>query len=149
MINENIKRFIEEADYAIVASADKNGCPHLAAGRELRVPDPCHLVFEAWFCFTTLQNLAENPLVAVVVSDPDTGSGYQFVGRMERSEDTAILDGYVPDLETSGMPQVLSRLHLLVENIMAFSAGAHTDRQLGEDGGICRGKGEQLLSDLK
>lgn len=141
MINENIKLFIEKSEYAIVASADKNGCPHLAAGRELRVPDPCHLVFEAWFCFTTLQNLAENPLVAVVVADPATGSGFQFIGRKERSEDAAILDGYVPGLETSGMPQVLSRLYLLVESIMAFSAGAHTDQQLGEDGGNCHGKG--------
>jgi len=131
MISESIKQFIEGAGHAFVASADKNGCPHLAAGRELRVPDPDHLVFEAWFCFVTLQNLTENPAVAVVVADPGSGDGYQFVGRMERSEEAAMLDGYVPGLENSGMPQVLSRLYLLVEGVMAFSAGAHTDQQLG------------------
>lgn len=130
MITEVIKRFIEKADYAFVASVNKKGCPHLASGRELRVPDPEHLVFESWFCLTTLQNLAENSKVAVAVADPVSGNGYQFVGRMERSEDAAIMDGYAPDFETPGMPQVLYRLYVQVESIMAFSAVAHTDQPL-------------------
>jgi uncharacterized protein len=131
MITESIKRFIEEADHAFVASAGKEGSPHLAAGRELRVPDPGRLVFDAWFCLTTLQNLAENPLVAVAVADPSTGNGYQFAGRVERREDVAVLDGYEPGLEAPGMPQVETRLVVLVESVMAFSAGAHTDQPLG------------------
>lgn len=130
MISESIKRFIEGTDHAFVASADRHGYPHLASGRELRVPDPIHLVFEAWFCHTTLRNLAENPLIAVAVADPVSGNGYQILGRMERSEETAILDGYVPDLETPGMPQVQFRLYLLVESIMVFTSGAHTDQPL-------------------
>lgn len=130
MITENIKRFIEGIDHAFVASADKNGRPHLAAGRELRAPDPGHLVFEAWFCYTTLRNLAENPAVAVAVADPISGNGYQFAGRIVLREDAAMIDGYAPDRETPGMPQVESRLHLVVEQVMAFSAGAHTDQPL-------------------
>lgn len=130
MITESMKRFIEGADYAFVASADKYGSPHLAAGQKLRVPDPNHLLFEAWFCHTTLQTLAENPLIAVAVTAPDTGDGYQFVGRMVGNEDAAMLDGYVPYLEPPDMPQVLSRLYLEVESIMAFSAGVHTDKRL-------------------
>ena len=75
MISDSIKQFIEGADHAFVASADKEGYPHLAAGRGLRVPDPGRLVFDAWFCATTLRNLAQNPLVAVVVADPGSGNG--------------------------------------------------------------------------
>lgn len=131
MITESIKRFVEGVDHAFVASADRNGSPHLAAGRGLRVPDPGHLVFEAWFCYTTLQNLEQNPAVAIAVADPDTGEGYQFTGRIVLREDAAMIDGYAPDAEFQGMPQVESRLHLAVEQIMAFSAGAHTDQPLG------------------
>lgn len=131
MITESIKRFVEGVDHAFVASADRNGAPHLAAGRDLRVPDPGHLVFEAWFCYTTLQNLAQNPAVAIAVADPYTGEGYQFSGRIVSREDAAMIDGYAPDAEFRGMPQVESRLHVAVEQVMAFSAGAHTDQPLG------------------
>ena len=130
MITEEIKRFIEGVDHAFVASVDKYGCPHLAAGQGLRSPDPSHLVFEAWFCHTTLQNLEGNPSVAIAVADPVSGNGYQFVGRIEGREEAAILDGYAPDLEPPGMPQVQSRLHVSVEIVMAFSAGRHTDQPL-------------------
>lgn len=130
MITETIKRFIEGSDYAFVASADRGGSPHLAAGQGLRVPDPSHLVFEAWFCHTTIQNLEGNPAVAIAVADPASGNGYQFVGRIDMSEAAAVLDGYAPDVEPPGMPQVQWRLHVRVEKIMAFSAGRHTDRPL-------------------
>lgn len=130
MITENIRRFIEGAEYAFVASAGGDGCPHLAAGQGLRSPDPGHLVFEAWFCHTTLQNLEGNPRVAIAVADPVTGNGYQFVGRIETREAAAMLDGYAPDAEPPGMTQVQSRLLVLVETIMAFSAGRHSDLPL-------------------
>jgi predicted pyridoxine 5'-phosphate oxidase superfamily flavin-nucleotide-binding protein len=130
MISDSIKGFIERAAYAFVASADKEGHPHLAAGRGLRVPDSGRLVFEAWFCSTTLRNLAQNPRVAVAVTDPASGIGYQLTGRVELREDIAVLDGYAPDFEPPGMPQMQSRLMIIVNGIMAFSAGAHTDEQL-------------------
>jgi len=130
MITENIKRFIEGVEYAFVASADAHGCPHLAAGQGLRSPDPGHLVFEAWFCHTTLQNLEGNPSIAIAVADPVSGNGYQFIGRIERSEEASVLDGYAPDVEIPGMPQVKSRLYVSVEKIMDFSAGRHTDQPL-------------------
>lgn len=130
MITDSIKRFVEGVEYAFVASANSAGCPHLAAGRELRVPDSGHLVFEAWFCYTTLDNLAENPAVAIAVADPLSGNGYQFIGRVVHREAGAMLDGYAPDQEVQGMPQVESRLSVAVERIMAFSAAAHTDQPL-------------------
>jgi len=130
VITEEIKRFIEGAEHAFVASADASGCPHLAAGEGLRAPDPNHLVFEAWFCHTTLQNLESNPFVAIAVADPLSDNGYQFIGRIEMSEEAAMIDGYAPDLEPPGMPQVQSRLYVSVEKIMAFSAGRHSDLPL-------------------
>jgi len=127
MITENVKRFIESKTYAFVASADSLGRPHLAAGSDLKVPDPDHLVLEAWFCVTTLQNVTANPRVAVIVTDPVSCSGYQLLGRVERSEGIAMIDGYAPEAEMPGTPQVESRLVVRIDTLMDFSAGIHSD----------------------
>jgi uncharacterized protein len=127
MITENVKRFIENTKYAIVASADSLGRPHLAAGSDLRVPDPDHLVFEAWFCMTTLQNVTANPQVAIIITDPVSCSGYQLLGRVERTEGIAMIDGYAPEAEAPGTPQVETRLEVRIDTVMAFSAGVHSD----------------------
>jgi hypothetical protein len=41
-----------------------------------------------------------------------------------------ILDGYAPEVEAPGTPQVESRMVVRVEEIMEFSTGAHTDHPL-------------------
>ena len=131
MITEGIKRFAEEVGHAFVATADAKGNPHLAAGRGVSILEPNRLVFEAWFCPTTMKNLQENSKVAVAIADPATGNGYQFLGRVDKTEDTALLDGYLPDLEPPGLPQVQWRLEVMVESVMSFTADAHSDRPLG------------------
>lgn len=131
MITEAIRKFAEQVEHAFVATCDAQGNPHLAAGRGVSVVAPNRLVFESWFCLTTLKNLAENQRLSVVIADPVSGNGFQFLGRVERKTDTAVLDGYVPDLEPSGLPQVQWRLEIRVESVMAFTADAHSDRPLG------------------
>lgn len=131
MITEAIGEFAQRIGHAFVATSDAHGNPHLAAGRGISAPERNRLVFEAWFCLTTLKNLQENPRIAVVIADPVSGNGYQFAGRLERAEETAILDGYLPDAEPSGAPQVQWRLEVKVESVMSFTADAHSDRPLG------------------
>ncbi|HJV37094.1 pyridoxamine 5'-phosphate oxidase family protein [Geomonas sp.] len=131
MLTEGIKSFAEGIGHAYVATSDADGNPHLAAGRGLAVTAPNRLAFEAWFCPTTMRNLKDNPKVAVAIADPSTGNGYQFIGRVERAEDTALLDGYLPDAEPPGLPQVQWRLEVKVESVLAFTADAHSDRPLG------------------
>lgn len=131
MITEGIKGFAERVGHAFVATSDAKGNPHLAAGRGVSAFEPDRLVFEAWFCQTTLRNLQENPKIAVAIVDPATGNGYQFSGRLEKLADTAVLDGFSPDLEPPGLPQVQWRLEVRIESVMVFSADAHSDRPLG------------------
>ena len=131
MISAAIKEFVDKIGHAFVATSDANGNPHLASGRSISVFEPNRLLFEAWFCQATLKNLQENPKVAVAVADPVTGNGYQFTGRVERSEDTAILNGYIPDVEPPGLPQVQWRLEIRIDSVMIFSTDAHSDRPLG------------------
>jgi len=130
MITEKLKTFIEGTDCAFVASADQRARPHLAAGRGLKVPDAEHIVFEAWFCRKTLENVAEVPRVAVAIVDPATGAGYQLAGTVEKTSAIGILNGFSPEIEAPGTPQVQSRMVVRVEEIMEFSAGAHTDHPI-------------------
>lgn len=131
MITDSIKTFAEGVGHAFVATSNPDGTPHLAAGRAVVVVDRNRLVFESWFCATTLRNLQENPRVAVAVADPVTGKGYQFIGRVEAKKDTAVLDGFLPDPELDALPQVQWRLEVRVESVLVFTADAHSDRPLG------------------
>ncbi|WP_239027895.1 pyridoxamine 5'-phosphate oxidase family protein [Geomonas subterranea] len=130
MISEKIRDLAERAGHAFVATCDTGGHPHLAAGRGVALFEPNRLVFESWFCPTTMKNLQDNPHVSVVIAD-EAGNGYQFVGKVEKSTDTALLNGYIPELEPAGLPQVQWRLEIRVEGVMAFTADAHSDRPLG------------------
>lgn len=130
MISDKMKRFIEEVNYAYVASADGRSRPHLAAGTGIRVLDPYHIVFEAWFCHKTLENVAEVPRLAVVVADPATGAGYQLIGRVEKTDQVGILNGFAPEIEEPGLPQVETRILVQVEEVLEFSHGPHTDHPI-------------------
>lgn len=131
MVTDSIRSFAASLGHAFVASTDSEGNPHLAAGRDLRFPEATRLVFEAWFCATTLRNIQVNPRIAVAIADPTTGKGYQFLARVEKAEETALLDGYAPELEPLELPQAQWRLEARIEQVLAFSAEAHSDRPLG------------------
>lgn len=130
MINENIKQFIEKIDIAYVASTDKSGRPHLAAVKGLTIPDSQHIVFSEWFCPKTIENIAGNPEIAIAVLDGETGKGYQLVGIVEKTMDIGILDGYDPAIDAKATPQVLYQLAILVDEIMEFTHGVHTDHPM-------------------
>lgn len=130
MISDRMKKFIEDVNYAYVASADQRARPHLASAGGLRIPDPQHLVFEAWFCHKTLENVAEVPRLAVAVVDPVTGAGYQLLCRVEQTARVGILNGFAPDLEEPGLPQTETRMTIFVEEVLEFSHGPHTDHPI-------------------
>jgi len=131
MLTDDIKRFIETIPLAFVASADTAGHPHLALGNDVKALDGDHLLFENWFCQTTLHNVDLNPRVAVAVMAPDMTTGYQFIGTVAHGFDAAILNGYAPEQEPPDEPQTLTRFVVRVEEILAFCSGIHTDLALG------------------
>ncbi|MFO7982721.1 MAG: pyridoxamine 5'-phosphate oxidase family protein [Desulfuromonadales bacterium] len=130
MIPQSTRRLIEETDYALLASASAGGEPHLAAGYGLRVVGDNRVIFDAWFCHRTLENIAENPNVAVMVLDRSGRKGYQLTGQVEKTEEVAILDGFVPTAEKPGTPQVEETLLVRVDAVTRFSGGVHTDHPL-------------------
>ncbi len=131
MITDEITRFIEGISLALVASADVSGNPHLALASDIKAQDGNHLMFENWYCQTTLRNLDQNPRIAIAVMARDSKFGYQFIGNVVHGYDVAILNGYVPEAEQPGELQALTRLVVRVEEVLAFCSGIHTDRPLG------------------
>lgn len=131
MLTEEIKRFIEGIPLGVVATADVSGNPHPALGSGIKVLNGCHLVLENWYCQTTLRNLDQNPRIAIAVMDHDSIIGFQFTGQVAHGYDLAVLDGYVPEAEQPGGPQVLTRIIVRVEEVLAFCSGIHTDHPLG------------------
>jgi hypothetical protein len=127
MITEPIRRLIEKLSYIFVATTDSSGQPHMAIGEQVIVLGDSFLVFENWFCPCTLQNIASNSHVSVVVVLPGTGNGYQMLGTVIRSTDTAFLDGYDPAVKMPDTPQVLTRFTVRVERILEFASGIHSD----------------------
>jgi predicted pyridoxine 5'-phosphate oxidase superfamily flavin-nucleotide-binding protein len=127
MISAEIKRFIEAEGVATVASADADGRPHLAVGSGLKVLDDEHLMFENWFCPTTLRNVEQNRQVAVAVAMSGAASGYQFIGRVVHGADLALLGGYTPSALPAGDLQALSQLVVRVDEVLAFCTGIHSD----------------------
>jgi len=131
MISAEIKRFVEARGVATVASADGDGCPHLALGNGIKVLDGEHLLFENWFCQTTLRNVEQNRRVAVAVMAPESASGYQFIGSVVHGSDMALLDGYAPGRVPVSDLQALTRLVVRVDGVLAYCSGIHSDHPVG------------------
>jgi len=131
MITTEIKRFVEERGVATVASADADGRPHLALGSGIKVLDDEHLLFENWFCQTTLRNIEQNHRVAVAVMAAGSATGYQFIGRVVHGFDLALLDGYAPGRVPVSDLQALTSLVVRVEEVLSFCTGIHSDLPLG------------------
>lgn len=126
MISEEIRAFIASGGTAVVASANGSGQPHLALGTVGTVSED-RLVFENWLCYQTLENVRENPKVAIAVIAPGIRIGYQFSGTVIETVDVAMMDGFQPGAKPAGEPQTMSRLVIRVEKIVAFCEGLHLD----------------------
>ena len=132
MITEAIRSLLETIPYIFVSTADSSGQPHMAIGEQVTVSGDSLLIFENWFCPSTLQNITSNTHVSVVAVEPDTGKGYQMIGSVVRSADTAFLNGYDPSVNLPETPQVLTRFTVKVDKILEFSTGIHSDIPIAE-----------------
>jgi len=115
----------------LVATSDERGTPHIGAGGGIEMEPDAKLAVTEWFCPTTLENLTADPALSVVVWDRATDEGYQFLGRLERIQDMGVLDGLAPGEENEPpLPQVLRKLVIEVEEVLAFKRGPHSDSAL-------------------
>lgn len=126
MITEQVRRLIETASHVFVATADSSGVPHIAIGEQVAITGNSLLVFENWFCPVTLQNIAANTHVSVVVFEPDTGSGYQLICSVARNDNAAIHGGDSAKAVPVN-PEVLTRFTVKIHQVLGLSSGIHSD----------------------
>lgn len=113
--------------HIFVATTDAANMPHVAAAGEVIINGELVEV-RAWFCPVTVANLEQNRAVSLVIWDPETDHGYQVLGRAERSEVMAVMDGYLPTEEDSHpLPQMERKLVIRPERILDFKHAPHSD----------------------
>jgi uncharacterized protein len=112
----------------LVATADGDGRPHLAAAGKIEALPDGRVAVSEWFCPGTVSNLEKNPRISLVLWDPVGDAGYQLMGQVEEVEESAFLNGYLPEGEGARpVPQTRRKLTIRVIGIFAFSRAPHTD----------------------
>ncbi|NLF30907.1 MAG: pyridoxamine 5'-phosphate oxidase family protein [Planctomycetes bacterium] len=111
----------------LLASADAEGAPHLAAAGSLELDPDDSLILGAWFCPTTVENVRPDRKVALIVWNPADDQGYQILGRVRRIEDLAVMDGLPDERAEQAIPQVERQLVIRAERAMNFRQAPHSD----------------------
>jgi hypothetical protein len=114
--------------HVFVTTANSRGLPHLAAAGAIHMISEGRIAIEAWFCPGTVQNLQDNPMISVVVWDPEIDIGHQILGEVEKVEEIAMMNGFSPEIEAKAqLPQSERRLIIRVDEVLAFSHAPHSD----------------------
>jgi hypothetical protein len=114
----------------LVATADSEGMPHLAAAKKLEILADGRVAVSAWFCPSTVANLNANRRLSVVIWDPEVDAGFQLIGEVEDVSEVAMMDGFIPaEGREAPLPQVERRLVMAVEKSLAFRLRPHTDME--------------------
>ncbi len=127
-IPEEVKKMIRGDKVILVATSSLEGVPHLAAARGLSLVDPETVGIKDWLCFQSLDNLSENPRVALSLMEQDGSAGFQLIGTVELGQVEEILDGYMSEGEDLRLvPQTRRALSVRVERILELSVAPHPE----------------------
>ena len=125
---QEIAALAEKVGHILVATADNEGQPHVAAARRLAVTSNSLLEVREWFCPSTVANLKTNPRMSLVVWDTTEDTGYQLTGGLEEIHDVEMLNGYAPQIEREkAVPQVERQLLIRTKKITEFKCAPHSD----------------------
>jgi predicted pyridoxine 5'-phosphate oxidase superfamily flavin-nucleotide-binding protein len=116
-------RGLIEKGLAFVGTADRNGKPNLAPKGSLRLGDAETLVFAEGVGKKTLQNLRENPEVAVAVVDREKMVGYQFKGKAEIIESGLLYDTVAKLAQERGRPKPIAAVKIKIGEIYSLIPG--------------------------
>ena len=126
---EKVRKLVQEVRVVYVATSDGEGVPHIAAAEGMTFVKEDQILFKAWFCLKTVENLGQNPRLSLAILHPETRQGYQVLGKIERIEEGAILDGYRPGEEKkwASYPQAEHQLSIRIEKVSSLTSGPHSD----------------------
>lgn len=124
--------FASRVGHIIVATADREGLPHVAVAGGLKRVDDRHIAVTDWFCEETTGNLQVNRHITIVIWDKDRDRGYQLIGRLTRLHGVAMLDGFPPHPDgKKEPPQVEREIVVRIDKILDFRHALHSDEEEG------------------
>jgi hypothetical protein len=130
---EKVMRFAKDLGYALIATADRKGMPHMAAAGKLEYTGGQNVSVREWFCPGTVANLAVNKSISIVTWRRESDVGYQLLGTTTKIFDVDAIDGYTPEAEQMHtMPQIERELLIKVDKILVFKLAPHTDLEEGD-----------------
>ena len=118
----------EKVGHVFVATADREGQPHIAAARRLTIMPEGSVEVREWFCPSSVANLKSNLRMSLVVWDMVRDAGYQLSGTLDEMQDVDMLNGYPSQIEREKpIPQVERRLLISVKKTTEFRYAPHSD----------------------
>jgi hypothetical protein len=131
MKKQTIQRAVnlgQKIQHLFVATSDNRGLPHVAAASKITLVSDEKVAVSEWFCPGTLENLEQNRFVSLVIWDSASDKGYQLMGKVEKMEEEAMMNGYAAELDTKMLrPQVEWKLIVRVEKVIDFTQAPHSD----------------------
>ena len=113
---EKALSIVSETGHFIIATADRNGLPHVAVGQGIVQGDKEDMLkVSCRSCPGTVANIHKNDRIALVAWDAKEDSGHQLVGR-------------VRELGENGVQE--QQLKIRVEQVFDFSGAPHSDEEL-------------------
>ena len=107
---------VSTTGHVIIATADRNGLPHVAVGYDFIAGDePNSVNVSCRFCPGTLANIHKNDRLALVAWDAQEDVGLQLVGRVRQFD------------QLSDQEQ---RMNVLIEQVADFTKASHTDASI-------------------
>jgi len=97
-LTEEVRKIIDEAGPALIATSSKNGKSHVQVKGSFRILDDERLVFVDIDSPRTTANLRDNPQLSALVFDTDTGRSCRIWGKAEIINKGELFDSVVAEL---------------------------------------------------
>ncbi|MBF0486323.1 MAG: pyridoxamine 5'-phosphate oxidase family protein [Candidatus Omnitrophica bacterium] len=118
----------EKLQYFFIATADKEGCPHVTTAGEIRLKSEEVVEVSFWFCPKTIDNLEKNKQVSLIIWDAGKNAGYQLLGKAEDVEVAQVMDEADTAIgEEKYLLQARWFLVVRVDTVMEFIHALHND----------------------
>ncbi|MHC1604576.1 MAG: pyridoxamine 5'-phosphate oxidase family protein [Candidatus Methanofastidiosia archaeon] len=121
-MNEKIKELIKREHLAFVATASKEGMPNVSPKGSITVLDDNTLVFAEIASPHTIQNLKENPKIALYVLDKKSNAGCQIKGNATLTNSGPVFEKIATNLKKMAphLPPANYAIVINVEDVFPY-----------------------------
>ncbi len=109
MINEQVRKLLEDNLFINIATSDSDRRPNVAPKFLLKI-DKCHIFLADYVISRTWRNLKENPQVSMSIVDHESLVGFQLNGKAQIVKDKKLYSELMQDLQKRQISQSSKRV---------------------------------------